>query len=148
MQAKYKIIYRGLNTKHFYWEFVNILRKIFLVSVNVFLQSEIELFKAMITLLILAIIMRVQQYLKPYKDELINILEYREITTSVVTFFGSLLFVSEDVSEPVRICTLTVILICNAWFFSLWSYCAMMQFNYKFLHRLAILFKYISLLDK
>ncbi len=37
MQEKYRIVYNGLKKKYFFWEFVNILRKIFLVSVNVFL---------------------------------------------------------------------------------------------------------------
>eukprot|EP00347_Sterkiella_histriomuscorum_P016874 403351514 len=47
---KYKIIYQGLKRKYFYWEFANILRKVFLISVNVFLNLYPNIFKALLTL--------------------------------------------------------------------------------------------------
>jgi len=37
--AKYRMIYQGLKSKLFFWEFINILRKTLLVSINVLLNS-------------------------------------------------------------------------------------------------------------
>ena len=34
------ILYQGLKPNRFYWEFCNILRKIFIVMVNVFISSN------------------------------------------------------------------------------------------------------------
>lgn len=86
-------------------------------------------------------------YLKPYKEEIINTLEYREITTSVVTFFGSLFFVSEDMQDTVRLAFLALIIVFNIWFLSLWVFCALSQFgHYKIARITAFFFRYLSLL--
>ena len=97
--SKYKAIYRGLKPKYFFWEFVNILRKCFLVSINVFLQTEVDIFKAMVVLLVLNVLLRIQGMIQPYKSDLINILERREIVASIFTYFGALLYVQSEISD-------------------------------------------------
>lgn len=36
-RSKYVVIYKGLKRENYYWEFINILRKIFVVAMNVIL---------------------------------------------------------------------------------------------------------------
>jgi len=54
------MIYQGLKRRYFYWEFVNIFRKTFLVSTNVFMNMFDMIFKAMLTLLILVLLFRLK----------------------------------------------------------------------------------------
>lgn len=57
--GRFRMIYQGLKPSVFYWEFVNIIRKTFLVSVNVFLNLYSSTFKALLSLLVLVIFLRV-----------------------------------------------------------------------------------------
>ncbi|CDW87780.1 UNKNOWN [Stylonychia lemnae] len=57
----------------------NRLGKIFLVMINVFLQTQISIFKCMVLLLVFLIIYRFQIRLQPYQNPLINELEKREM---------------------------------------------------------------------
>ena len=57
--SKYKMIYQGLKPWFFFWEFVNLLRKVFLVSVNVFLSMFPNIFKALLSLLVLIVFLRI-----------------------------------------------------------------------------------------
>lgn len=73
--GRYRMIYQGLKPECFYWEFINIFRKIFLIAVNVFLNLYPNIFKALLALLILTIFSRIQLRVKPYKNPIINALE-------------------------------------------------------------------------
>ena len=99
--SRYRMIYQGLKTNLFYWEFVNILRKTFLVAVNAFLSMYPDIFKALLSLLFLSVFMRIQKKLEPYKNPVINALESREILTTIITFYGALYFVSEEISDVI-----------------------------------------------
>eukprot|EP00347_Sterkiella_histriomuscorum_P000456 403375796 len=96
---KFKTLCSGLKPEFYYWEFVNILRKIFLVFLNVFLQTEISIFKAMLSLLVLGIIYRLQVRLQPYEQKKINELEKLEMKTNLITFYGSLFFVNDEIQS-------------------------------------------------
>ena len=43
--AKYKQLYQGLKPKTYFWEFVTLIRKLLLVSINVFISSQHTHFK-------------------------------------------------------------------------------------------------------
>ena len=64
--GRYRMVYQGLKPQYFYWEFVNITRKGFLVLVNVFLNLYPSIFKALLSLFVLVLFMRVQESIKPY----------------------------------------------------------------------------------
>lgn len=57
--GRFRMVYQGLKKECFYWEFVNIVRKIFLVSVNVFLNLYPNIFKALISLFVLVVFLRI-----------------------------------------------------------------------------------------
>eukprot|EP00347_Sterkiella_histriomuscorum_P018648 403344713 len=130
--SRYRAVYQGLKQQYFYWEFVNILRKVFLVSVNVFLNLYSGIFKALLSLAVLICFQRVQQRLQPYNNPVINILESREYNTSIVTFFGALFFVSREISDVIQLFAFIGILAANIWFILLWGYCFTNTLNFKF----------------
>jgi len=59
----------------YYWEFVNIIRKVILVAANVMFTTTGDMFKAIICLLALVIIFRIKEKLQPYKSDLLNRVE-------------------------------------------------------------------------
>eukprot|EP00347_Sterkiella_histriomuscorum_P005452 403356564 len=146
--SRYRAVYQGLKQKYFYWEFVNILRKVFLVSVNVFLNLYSAIFKALLSLAVLICFQRVQQRLQPYNNPVINILEQREYTTSIVTFFGALFFVSKEISDVIQLFAFIGILAANIWFILLWGYCFTNTLNFKFTQVIASLLQRFVISDQ
>ena len=63
----------------FYWEFVNILRKVVILSINIIVPESRPILKAFCGTIILVGQLRLQKALRPYKQELINDLEQKEI---------------------------------------------------------------------
>jgi hypothetical protein len=117
------MIYQGVKPECFYWEFINIFRKVFLVSLNVFMGLFPNYFKALLALLVLSVFSRLQIRIKPYKSERINILEQNEYMTTVITFFGSLFFLSDENPEYIKTFVLILLLLINARFILIWVSC-------------------------
>ena len=46
--SKYRILYQGLRDDVYYWEFINILRKTLLISVNAFFSGFDSMYKALV----------------------------------------------------------------------------------------------------
>ena len=80
---RYRMLYQGLRTRVFFWEFVNVLRKTILISFNVFMPQSEAYMKALCAIALLIVILSLQEKLRPYKKPVFNQIEYREIMTSV-----------------------------------------------------------------
>ena len=59
-------MYQGYRSTTYFWEFVNISRKILLLSFNVFLSQYPTIYKGGFALTVIIIIYRIQIKLKPY----------------------------------------------------------------------------------
>jgi hypothetical protein len=112
------ILYQGLKRDKFYWEFVNTLRKVFLLLILMLSDTLKVLFSA--TLLYLTI--RLQLYLKPYKEEGNNKIEILALTAGLVTLLSSIVFISEESVGFIDICLLIFILLINLKFILEWLY--------------------------
>ncbi len=55
---KYRILYQGYRFEAYYWEFVNIFRKVAMVMINIFLSIYPPIYKTFVATLTLAIILR------------------------------------------------------------------------------------------
>ena len=106
----------------FYWEFVNILRKVVILSINIIVPESRPILKAFCGTIILVGQLRLQKALRPYKQELINDLEQKEILTSAITLYGAILFVQEEAFEAFNLVAFVFIVLANLWFFSMWFY--------------------------
>jgi hypothetical protein len=112
------ILYQGLKLDKFYWEFVNTLRKVLLLLILMLSDTLKVLFSA--TLLYLTI--RLQLYLKPYKEEGNNKIEILALTAGLVTLLSSIVFISEKSVGFIDICLLIFIILINLKFILEWLY--------------------------
>lgn len=81
------LVYQGLKRKTFYWEFVNTLRKVLLLSFDTILSFIPINYRVFLAAILLIGIIRLQMYLKPYQVELNNNLEIRAIIAGMMTLF-------------------------------------------------------------
>ena len=135
--GKFRMLYQGLKTKYFYWEIVNTFRKISIVSINVFLSLYPDYIKAIYAMLILAIIFKAQEVLKPYEIPLFNVIEQREHIACIVTFYAGLYFVKADVSDGLKYIIIAIVFLVNSWFLTIWCYAALTTYGYGWTNKLA-----------
>ena len=62
------------------------------------------------------------QHVKPYKDPVLNVLEERENTVQIITFFFSLFFVNKEFSDQIQMIAFVLVISANLWFLILWIY--------------------------
>jgi hypothetical protein len=125
IERYYLVLYQGLKPKVFYWEFVNTMRKVVMPLSNVLLSTASGYYRAMIAVLILIIIFRVQQKLQPYKLDENNQIEILAVMAGMLTLFGALLFIESPDGDTEDVAFLqTFSLICivsiNIYFILRW----------------------------
>ena len=140
------ILYQGLKEDKFYWEFVNTLRKFLILSVFGMLSSISLRLGIIIGVIIMTAIMRLQQYLNPYKNEENNYIEIIAIEAAIVTIVAALIFLQENSIEILNVCILTFVITINARFLVGWIYLLskIMKEKYKIFQVVSILFLIIS----
>jgi hypothetical protein len=141
---RYKILFQGYNREAYYWEFVNVFRKVSIVMINTFLGIYPPIYKTFVATLTLAIILRQQEQIQPYKVKVNNECEFRESTASIVTLFGGMFFILEDLPGIIRIVLVLVIFACNLWFYSLWIHLFFKNSRFQFVRLIALFFGKIS----
>ena len=146
--SRYKILFQGYRKEVFYWEFTNILRKVSIIMINVFLSIYSPIYKAFAGTIALAIILSQQDYVQPYKVKIMNEVEFRESTTSIVTLFWGSFFILNNLPSTINIILIVLILICNIWFYSLWIHLLLKSSAFSFLRLISLFFGKISLLGK
>lgn len=87
VQSYFLILYQGLRQKVYYWEFVNTVRKIMMVAINVFMSTLPLTNAALSAVVFLMILIRIQIYLQPYKINLNNELEIEASIAGTTTLF-------------------------------------------------------------
>lgn len=131
------VLYQGLKPEVFYWEFVNTLRKIIMPLLNVVLSRANSFYSAIVAIIVLIILFRVQQNLHPYRLEENNQIEILAIITGMVSLFGAVVFFDniggtdvEDV-EFLQTFSLMVILLINIYFVLRWVHIFLYSFKSK-----------------
>ena len=90
--SKFITLYRGLRDKAFYWESVNIFRKLALIALNFAIPASTTFYKPLLGVIFLMSLQRLQHFIKPYQSRLLNELEQKEIMTSMITLYGATIF--------------------------------------------------------
>ena len=80
---------------------------------------EIE-YKPLSALVVLVLTLNIQECVRPYRKAVFNSIEYREITASLATIYGGLMFL-EQTSAFVTITVFVCIIATNVWFYLLWA---------------------------
>jgi hypothetical protein len=135
MKRYFLLLYQGLKRKAFYWEFINTIRKVLMPLFSVLLATFNPFYRAMVAIIILVGLFRVQQHLHPYKLEENNQIEMLAIITGMVTLFGALLFIDavedeEDV-EGIQLFALVAIIFVNIYFILRWFHVFLYSFSSK-----------------
>jgi hypothetical protein len=122
------ILYQGLRTKTFYWEFVNTIRKL-LILVSFALEINMRI---LVTALSIIFTLRLQKYLNPYKLKENNELELYAIIVAVVTVLSGLIFNQEESTGYLNIIFLVIVAIVNIIFILKWIIIAARSFKSNF----------------
>ena len=126
------ILYQGLRPKTFYWEFVNTIRKVMIVVINVILANYNGMYRVILSVIVLLIIFRFQIYLKPYKDQINNEIEMKAILVGSFTIYCGIIFISEASNFTLMNMILLVLLITSNTYFVLdWILHLAVSSNYK-----------------
>jgi len=119
----FHILYLGYREEHFYWEFVNTLRKFCMISINVFLSQVSTSYKGMAAIITLIVLYRIQLFLKPYKLKVNNEVENASIVGIAFTIFGGLLFLKgKSEINFIEVFAFILIIAINVVYFLLWVY--------------------------
>ena len=74
------LLYQGLNHSWYYWEFINTLRKIILLCLNVFIPDKFKIYKALLGALTMFVCSILQARLRPYKIGIVSDLGKSELS--------------------------------------------------------------------
>mmetsp|Transcript_8007 Transcript_8007/g.7089 ORF Transcript_8007/g.7089 Transcript_8007/m.7089 type:complete len:294 (+) Transcript_8007:200-1081(+) len=110
------ILYQGLKMKHFYWEFVNSCRKVFIL-ICLLLPP---LYKILVPSAILIFTWRLQKKLNPYKKIENNEIEILAVNVGTVTLLSGMVFNSEDSKNSLNFMILPIIISLNVIFLAKW----------------------------
>ena len=123
------LLYQGYKPKVFYWEFVNTIRKVFVLCWSIFLSTEANIYRILLSILVLIIMLRIQIRLVPYKFKVNNFLKQGMIITGSITLFWGLIFINESSSVGLfSTFSFLVILISNI---VLWLFYFLVSLNLK-----------------
>ena len=112
------ILNQGLREKHFYWEFVNSLRKVLILLSFVFPTN----FQIVFSTSLLIVTWRIQNYLQPYKNKEKNGIEMFGINVGIVTLFWGLIYNNEETTNnALNLLTLLTMISLNSIFILKWS---------------------------
>jgi hypothetical protein len=131
MRRYFLVLYQGLKEKAFYWEFVNTIRKILMPAFNIVMSTVTSFYRAMVSVVILVILFRIQQHIHPYKMEENNQIEMLAVITGTVTLFGAVMFIdeTEEDVEFLKLYSLVVILLSNFYFILRWIHLFLYTFK-------------------
>ena len=94
IREKYGFLYNGFKKRYFYWEAINMYRKIIIILVSVFFGIFGVITQALVIFLVLIIFLILNIKLLPYTFKSLNDMEILSIITSMITIYCGLFFVS------------------------------------------------------
>ncbi|OMJ77444.1 hypothetical protein SteCoe_22963 [Stentor coeruleus] len=129
IKQRYGYIIAGYNYERFYWEFVIMYRKVFVISASLFFGSLSVELQTLSVLIILLVSSYMQADLKPFYSPELNKMEFRSILVSVVTIYCGLYYLTPNVSTTGRIILFILLVSFNTTFFGYWAYYFIKEFS-------------------
>jgi len=122
VKTKYGFLYIGYKYSNFYWELVILYRKIAIAFTSVFLSSISVEIQALTVMIVILVAFNLQLRYMPYENLELNMMETRSIVVAGVTIYCGLYFLTNDLSEQVKICLFVLILSANVYFIVSWIF--------------------------
>ena len=94
-REKYGFLYNGYKKKYYYWESINMYRKIAVIFVSVFLKLAGVITQALVIFLVLILFLILNIKLMPFTFQALNDMEMISIITTMLTIYCGLFFISD-----------------------------------------------------
>ena len=140
-REQYGFLYNGFKKKWYFWESINMLRKIMIIFIAVFLDVSGTITQALVVLLLLVMYLYLNIKIQPYMFRDLNDMETLSIFTSMITIYCGWYFLSDQpeiynssdvtlqsadnglrLNSPSKMFLFLVILVSNLMFFAYWTY--------------------------
>lgn len=93
-REKYGFLYNGYKKKYYYWEIVNMYRKITIIFVSAFLKLAGIITQALVIFLILISFLMINIKIMPFAFKSLNDMELLSLITSMLTIYWGLFYLS------------------------------------------------------
>ena len=143
----FHVIYIGYKEECFYWEFVNILKKFILISLNVFLSQVPKAYKGMVAITAIIMLIRLQMFLRPYKLKVNNEVENSSMVAIGFTLYGGLLFIKgQSKVSFIDGLVFILIIVVNTVYIMFWVYLMAKTYDrFEIARKLSVLLKIVLL---
>lgn len=119
LQRLTKFFLQGYKSNKYYWEFVQMFRKFFIIMIiGIFRKEQQVVILLLVFLMVLFLLLQI--YHKPYETRLCNYLETISLLSCFITYF-SLLYFSRVEYENSQYVIIAAILLINVYFLVLWG---------------------------
>ena len=95
IREKYGFLCNGYKKKYYYWESVNMYRKIIIILISVFLKLFGVITQALVIFLVIIVFLILNMKLLPFKFKSLNDLEILSLMTWMVTIYCGLFYLSD-----------------------------------------------------
>ena len=129
IKQRYGFITAGYTSKLYFWEFVIIYRKIFVISCSLFFGSLSVQLQTLSVLTVLLITSYMQATLKPFSSDTLNRIEFGSIISSIITIYCGLYLLTPNVDFNGRIALFIALIFVNSIFFGVWIYVFLKDFT-------------------
>ncbi|CAI2371780.1 unnamed protein product [Moneuplotes crassus] len=146
IKVYFLILFQGLKKSSFYWEFVNTARKISVIITFPF-NTTTRLFCALVVLIVFT---RLNNTLKPYKEEAFNSLEILGSNAGIVILTAGLVYSQDEEVNSLNTIMMIIMIAFNFYFILEWTYQFLNLYltQYKLLRPLSALLRILLLKKK
>lgn len=95
-REKYGFLYNGYKKKYYYWESVNMYRKIAIIFISVFLRVAGVITQALVVFIVLILFLILNIKLMPFTFSSLNDMEMMSIITCMLTIYCGLFYLSDN----------------------------------------------------
>ena len=94
-REKYGFLYNGYKKQYYFWESINMYRKIIIIFISVFLKLAGVITQALVIFLVLIIFLIINLKLMPFAFKSLNDMEILSLITSMLTIYCGLFYLSD-----------------------------------------------------
>lgn len=120
MRTRFGFMYIGYKQKYCYWEYLVILRKVFIIIPSVFLASVSLLLQAIVIHAVLLLSLFLHELANPYEDKYLNDLEFRAIVVGLLSIYCGMSFLAGGLTDVGRVLMMLVFIAVNLYFLLYW----------------------------
>jgi len=115
-------IFNGFKVQKFYWEFIIMYRKIFIIAISVFMSNVSTTIHALTVVIVLFASLYLQYANEPYIHSELNHMETEALFTAGITIYCGLYYLTDLSNEGAKLFLFFIILGGNLYFLMYWVY--------------------------